>query len=240
MCLWMLLKAMRPDECEWAHLQPAKSVADVDENSIKLLLTGSNWSIVVFGLSFLRLITLFLPQSFFMHCCSMKTKSCFQNRDWLSDSCSAIYIISSLSKWEHVMPCAKRIICITQCCIWRCLTLSLWTQVRYSLRHTACVLFLSPPPSPPQSFNENTFKSIVRETLANISEYECRCLEEPKRRVIWLKVCNPVASRSSNWEVKLYFPWLCSLHPKRPFKSAPSIKMDTCFVPGSPLSAVCS
>jgi len=29
-------------ECEWAHLQPAQSVADVDENSIKLPLTGSN------------------------------------------------------------------------------------------------------------------------------------------------------------------------------------------------------
>lgn len=192
----------------------AESVAAVDKSSIKLLLTCSNWSIVVLGSFFLSSYHLI-----FMYCCLMKTKSCFQNKDWLSDSCSAIYIISSLSKWEHVMPCAKRIICITQCCIWRCLTLSLWTRVRYSLLHTACVLFLSPPPSPPQSFTENTFKSVVRETLKNISEYECHCLEEPKRGVIccddslWLKVCNPVTSRSSNWEVKLSFPWLCSLHP---------------------------
>lgn len=163
-----------------------------------------------------------LPASkffFCMPCCLMKTKSCFQNRDRLSDSCSAIYIIFSLSKWEHVMPCAKCIICITQCCIWRCLILSLWTRVRYSPRRTACVLFLSPPPLSLQSFTKNTFKSIVCEMLKNISGYECHCVEEPKRGVffcddsLWLKVYNPVTSRSSNWGVKLSFPWLCSLHP---------------------------
>lgn len=134
--------------------------------------------------------------------------------------------------------------------------LSLWTWVRYSPRHSLCVIPF-PAPIAPTKFQRKHFQrknfQRVSKNLKNISRYERHRLEAPKREGVCCRaslmqslrcsVTDPVTCfmRTSNWRVKLSYSWLCSLHPASSsgaFRCMRCINMDTCFVPGSLVSVV--